>query len=108
MPDFICPYCKHVNTLDDADAFNYVTYWGEGEPNERSCDSCERAFLVVEVVTRTYETRPKGCAICEREEAGYNVYVCCECGINFCSKCGDSYNRLCMECEDVEEDEEQK
>ena len=52
-----CPHCDAV--YDDTDNPQCISYHGEDGPVEVEClnEECERVFLVVESVDRTYETK---------------------------------------------------
>ena len=49
-----CPWC---GVRQDNDDQQYpVSYWGSEEgPEKMSCESCEKDFLVKEIVSREYE-----------------------------------------------------
>jgi len=49
-----CPFCDAL--YDDSEERYCVSAWGEDPPKQAFCSSCERTFLVREIVTRTYET----------------------------------------------------
>jgi hypothetical protein len=48
-----CPFCDALDRDEDRDC---VSYWGEGKRYRRVCSACDRDFIVVENVTRTYAT----------------------------------------------------
>jgi uncharacterized Zn-finger protein len=48
-----CPFCGYV--YDPIEAFPYVSYWGDEEVKEASCPSCDKEFMVNEIVTREFE-----------------------------------------------------
>lgn len=52
----ICPFCgKEHDPSDDPDILQgLVTYWGEEDPQEFYCYSCEKTFLVKEQVSRKF------------------------------------------------------
>lgn len=45
------------------------------------------------------------CEICGMEVP--NVYVCSDCGANFCDECGDIKHKLCYDCLRWEEEGEE-
>jgi ribosomal protein S27AE len=50
-----CPSCGARYPVDPSDGDDdIVTYWGEGEPAEKTCPACGRTFFVKEHVRRTY------------------------------------------------------
>lgn len=50
-----CPWCDHLWRNNEN---QFITYHGEGEDStgEVECGWCEKAFVVNEIVTRTWET----------------------------------------------------
>ena len=47
------PKCKY-DFADDY--YDYVTYWGEGDPHADTCPNCDTPLSIREVVTRRWET----------------------------------------------------
>lgn len=53
---FNCPHCGHEHDGADCEnAQHYVTFWGEGGPQEFECDSCGVEFYIKESVSRSFE-----------------------------------------------------
>lgn len=52
-----CPFC---NTKQSEELMcGCVTYWGDGEDKEVSCEECGKDFMVKEIVNRTFEVIKK-------------------------------------------------
>jgi hypothetical protein len=54
-----CPYCNHVQGSETV--ADYITYWGYPDKGEEEClcEHCDRYFVVIEWVTREFETKKK-------------------------------------------------
>ena len=51
-----CPHCSAKIPEDDESITEMVSYHGEHEPKEITCEKCEKTFFVKEIVDRTWES----------------------------------------------------
>jgi len=54
--EIACPFCDYVQRIEPEElSSGLVSYWGEDEPTEYECRSCEKKFFINEKVNRYWE-----------------------------------------------------